>query len=312
MNDTREAFEHFYLTILQGKADNLRRVNARYFQSDTQSRYQAFLAGRASMAKVPEPSRDYSSLPEGWGDAVNLARCLIDDDQMALTRRGEVSLAKAILAIDNLRTGPKDDRTDLAQRAVETKGIPDDTTLNQSAAALAGDGKREGTIPKDDIQADIGVDGQEPDGYFYEWDTQIGLYRSLNGNDTYNGCKPDRTIGYYLSPQPTPSIPAAQNTKDAERYRKLKAAITVPHAMQTFLKHMNWAPNTFSIGIDEAIDAYTLAAQPNLNTGHGHVIARPDGARARCGGPGICHECSKELAALKAAVKRRSQESSNE
>lgn len=32
------------------------------------------------------------------------------------------------------------------------------------------------------------------------------------------------------------------------------------------------------------------------NTGHGHVYPRPDGIRARCGGPGICAECSREAA----------------
>lgn len=35
-----------------------------------------------------------------------------------------------------------------------------------------------------------------------------------------------------------------------------------------------------------------------LNTGHGHVRPRPDGARARCGGPGICPDCSRDQVAL--------------
>ena len=34
------------------------------------------------------------------------------------------------------------------------------------------------------------------------------------------------------------------------------------------------------------------------NTGHGHVWERPDGIKARCGGPGICAECSKDQAAV--------------
>lgn len=38
----------------------------------------------------------------------------------------------------------------------------------------------------------------------------------------------------------------------------------------------------------------TPAAGPN--TGHGHVRPRPDGARARCGGPAICSVCAKEAA----------------
>lgn len=29
-----------------------------------------------------------------------------------------------------------------------------------------------------------------------------------------------------------------------------------------------------------------------MNTGHGHVRPRPDGVKARCGGPGMCPECT--------------------
>lgn len=29
--------------------------------------------------------------------------------------------------------------------------------------------------------------------------------------------------------------------------------------------------------------------------GHGHVTPNPDGSRARCGGPGLCGQCSAEL-----------------
>lgn len=34
----------------------------------------------------------------------------------------------------------------------------------------------------------------------------------------------------------------------------------------------------------------------DTNTGHGHVYPRPDGVKARCGGPGICSECASALA----------------
>lgn len=33
-----------------------------------------------------------------------------------------------------------------------------------------------------------------------------------------------------------------------------------------------------------------------MNTGHGHVTPREDGMKARCGGPALCAECSRELA----------------
>jgi hypothetical protein len=40
----------------------------------------------------------------------------------------------------------------------------------------------------------------------------------------------------------------------------------------------------------------TEAARTHGNTGHGHVWPRPDGMRARCGGPGLCAECSRDKA----------------
>lgn len=33
---------------------------------------------------------------------------------------------------------------------------------------------------------------------------------------------------------------------------------------------------------------------PNLSLGHGHVFPRPDGAKARCGGPGLCRDCARD------------------
>ena len=31
-------------------------------------------------------------------------------------------------------------------------------------------------------------------------------------------------------------------------------------------------------------------------SGHGHVVPRPDGAKARCGGPALCSACAREKA----------------
>lgn len=30
------------------------------------------------------------------------------------------------------------------------------------------------------------------------------------------------------------------------------------------------------------------------NVGHGHVYVRPDGKKARCGGPNVCRECAED------------------
>lgn len=40
------------------------------------------------------------------------------------------------------------------------------------------------------------------------------------------------------------------------------------------------------------------AAGECINMGHGHVNPNADGSKARCGGPGLCRECSAELGTL--------------
>jgi|GEM_PF-3905032 len=40
------------------------------------------------------------------------------------------------------------------------------------------------------------------------------------------------------------------------------------------------------------------------NYGHGHVWPRPDGVKARCGGPGICARCANDKARWEAANTR--------
>jgi hypothetical protein len=51
----------------------------------------------------------------------------------------------------------------------------------------------------------------------------------------------------------------------------------------------------FFYPVDKGVFAATYEpVEPNPNSGHGHVRPRPDGFRARCGGPGICGQCSRE------------------
>jgi len=53
----------------------------------------------------------------------------------------------------------------------------------------------------------------------------------------------------------------------------------------------------------------TDAISKDPNTGHGHVRLRPDGVKARCGGPGLCAECSRELAQMEAKQREKAQPS---
>lgn len=41
------------------------------------------------------------------------------------------------------------------------------------------------------------------------------------------------------------------------------------------------------------------------NRGHGHVWRRPDGMQARCGGPGVCTVCARDLTAWRAGAVAR-------
>lgn len=45
-----------------------------------------------------------------------------------------------------------------------------------------------------------------------------------------------------------------------------------------------------------------MGEREELNIGHGHVFPRPDGMKMRCGGPGLCTECSKDLARKQAPL----------
>lgn len=52
--------------------------------------------------------------------------------------------------------------------------------------------------------------------------------------------------------------------------------------------------------LTEALTAVARHASEGANDGHGHVWPRADGMRARCGGPGLCPECSREAEAKNA------------
>lgn len=56
---------------------------------------------------------------------------------------------------------------------------------------------------------------------------------------------------------------------------------------------------------ENAGHSWTCEDNDMTNTGHGHVFRRQDGVKARCGGPGLCLECSLDLAKM---VRKRAPE----
>lgn len=92
--------------------------------------------------------------------------------------------------------------------------------------------------------------------------TQADLYaaatalRKLEGILREAAARKAVAMGHDESPQ-NPAAPVSAEARDAERYRKLKAAMQEsPLALQSFLAHHNWHPDTFTQGIDETIDLY--------------------------------------------------------
>lgn len=87
--------------------------------------------------------------------------------------------------------------------------------------------------------------------------------------------------------------------RDAMRYQRIRRRIVNGDLqISTVYRNMTTGMQVFIDGeqLDVAIDA--AIAPPGTthqNKGHGHVYPRADGVRMRCGGPGMCRECSAEL-----------------
>lgn len=76
---------------------------------------------------------------------------------------------------------------------------------------------------------------------------------------------------------------------------------------QLLVTHPDGAPVLLHVAANGEIGMTRLpmteagpAPRVGTNAGHGHVWKRPDGMVARCGGPGMCKECSREAAQLSA------------
>ncbi|MGC6827847.1 hypothetical protein ACP0H4_11240 [Pseudomonas aeruginosa] len=53
--------------------------------------------------------------------------------------------------------------------------------------------------------------------------------------------------------------------------------------------------------------AHPAVEQAGANVGHGHVLPRADGVKMRCGGPGLCSECTADASRARAALAQRSE-----
>lgn len=54
--------------------------------------------------------------------------------------------------------------------------------------------------------------------------------------------------------------------------------------------------------------AHPAVEQAGTNVGHGHVFPRADGVKMRCGGPGLCSECTADASRARAALAQPSGE----
>ncbi|HGJ7701080.1 TPA: hypothetical protein ACJXXX_004520 [Pseudomonas aeruginosa] len=119
----------------------------------------------------------------------------------------------------------------------------------------------------------------------------------------------------------------AKFTNDAWEGWKARAALAQPSqaiaAAPTYqfqsreIGESDWAPCDFrwylycSKSPEMDTRVVEVAAQPSpaqagANVGHGHVFPRADGVKMRCGGPGLCPECSADASRARTALAQHS------
>lgn len=78
--------------------------------------------------------------------------------------------------------------------------------------------------------------------------------------------------------------------KDAARYNWVRSAD--PDDVDYVSQQIGHVKDEY---IDSAMSKERGPEESEPNSGHGHVFKRPDGKLARCGGPGLCKDCSVDL-----------------
>lgn len=89
---------------------------------------------------------------------------------------------------------------------------------------------------------------------------------------------------HYRAHRPKPDPTGLAYSREAEDPTPVSGARVEPHVG----------------GVTEAglVDE-TAKNRVGTNSGHGHAWERPDGVKARCGGPGLCSECSADQALVR-------------
>lgn len=119
---------------------------------------------------------------------------------------------------------------------------------------------------------DLEVDGKEVGGLIRAWNTRAAL-----------AAKPVEPFGYWHQ---------ADDPDECEFHLASDVSGDCAMCIPLYLH----APAEQ----DKKAEATQTSSMVGTNTGHGHVWERPDGTKARCGGPVMCSKCALDAAALKA------------
>lgn len=94
--------------------------------------------------------------------------------------------------------------------------------------------------------------------------------------------------------------PVEGDAKDAERWRELAAIIErnnadeIASCIELIEQHKGERASPTVAQLAATMDARKPANRVGTNSGHGHVWGRPDGLKAKCGGPEFCAECRRD------------------
>lgn len=96
-------------------------------------------------------------------------------------------------------------------------------------------------------------------------------------------------------------------TFDAEQLQALDALLDLVHSDNLSDSWRGMLPEELRHALDFRIWQRASRVDVGLRLaarGHGHVVPRTDGMKARCGGPAMCKQCGQDLANCTDATRR--------